>query len=113
MDDSVAIKMEERRKEFHLLLEGMLESKNVYFQPPSDNRVAKLKYPCIVYQLDNIDELYADSIPYGWTLQYSVTYISKLPDMKVPQRIASIPTAAFSRFFTTENLNHYVYRIFY
>ena len=42
-----------RRTELQTLLEEILGSKNVYFQPPD---TVSMKYPAIVYSLNRIDK---------------------------------------------------------
>ena len=44
------------RRELHEILVGILGSKNVYYEPPSS---LLMKYPAIVYSLDDIDKRYA------------------------------------------------------
>lgn len=92
------------------LLEKIMGNKNVYYQPPSDK---KLTYPCIIYQLDGVKSKYAGNLPYNNAKRYAITYISRLPDMFVPDKIAMLPTSSFNRFYISENLNHYVYRIYF
>ena len=83
---------------------------NVYFQPPEET---KLKYPCIVYELDDIDAFYADNAPYCFNSRYSLTYITRDPDDEKRYGIAKLPMCKFDRFFTSDNLNHYTYTIYY
>ena len=42
-------------------LEDILGSRNVYFQPPEN---LKIKYPAIIYSLNNINLRFADNMPY-------------------------------------------------
>lgn len=97
-------------EELQALLENLLGSRNVYFQPPSDK---KLSYPCIVYQLDYIRSIFADSIPYNNTKRYTVTYIDKSPDQYIPDKIGQLQFCSFSRFYVADNLNHYSYRLYF
>ena len=97
-------------EELQFLLEGLLGSTNVYYQPPEDK---KLEYPCIVYQLDGIKSTYGDNIPYWNAKRYLVTYIDQRPDMYIPDKIGSLPTASFNRAFVSDNLNHWAYRIYF
>lgn len=92
------------------LLTQVLGSKNVYFQPP-DAKV--MKFPCIVYQLSNVDTTYADNRDYVKYKCYQITYIDGSPDMTIPDKLDSLPMCSFVRFFTSENRNHYVYRIYH
>lgn len=97
-------------EELQFLLENLLGSSNVYFQPPEN---VQIKYPCIVYQLDYINTIYADSIPYNNRKRYSVTYISKSPDQFIPDKIMSLPMCSFDRFYVSDNLNHTSFRLYF
>lgn len=97
-------------EELQFLLEQLIGSTNVYFQPPDG---AKIQYPCIVYNLDYVKTSYADSIPFHNGKRYSVTYISKSPDQFIPDKLAQLPTAAFDRFYVADNLNHTTYRLYF
>lgn len=97
-------------EELQALLEETIGSRNVYFQPPADK---KLTYPCIVYQLDYIITSYANNLPYIPKKRYAVTYIDKSPDQYIPDKIGKLPFTAFSRFYVADNLNHYVYKMFF
>lgn len=92
------------------LLTTILGSKNVYFQPPDRS---KMKYPCIVYQLDGVDTQYADNRDYFKYKRYQLTYIDGTPDMTVPDKLDALPLCSFVRPFTSENRNHYVYKIYH
>lgn len=98
------------RIELQSLFEEILETKNVYFQPPES---IKIKYPCIIYHLANEDKLYADNNPYSRTKMYTVTVIDKNPDSLIPDKIGDLPMSSFDRFFTSNNLNHFVYRLYF
>lgn len=80
-----------------------------YFQPPESVR---LKYPCIVYDLDMIEGRYADDIRYVNKRRYSVTVIDPNPDSEIPDRITTLPYCRFSRHYTADNLHHYVFQIY-
>lgn len=99
-----------RRIQLHQMLVDVLDSKNVYFQPPEST---KLKYPCIIYSLDDIDADYADDIPYIDNRRYSVTVIDRDPDSLIRDKISQMKTSSYERGFTSDNLYHYVFNIFY
>lgn len=98
------------RLELHEILCGILGSRNVYFQPPES---VKLQYPCVVYDLCAIDTKFADNRPYTRKKQYSVTVIDKNPDSELPDKIGALPMCRFDRQFPADNLNHYVYRMYF
>lgn len=99
-----------KRLQLQALLETILGSRNVYFQPPTN---IKLKFPCIVYERDNVTSFHADNAPYRAFLRYKVTVIDRDPDSLIPREVAKIPTATFVRFYTADNLNHDVFNIFF
>lgn len=92
------------------ILEGILGSKYVYFQPPSTIRMT---YPCIVYQRSNADTKFADNKPYLHRQRYTVTVIDKDPDSVIPDKVAELPECVYDRFFTSENLNHDVFSLYF
>lgn len=98
------------RLNLQAILENTLGSRNVYFQPPA---TMVLKYPCIVYTLNNIDTRSANDKSYLISKQYRVTIIDPNPDSDIPNRVIQLPTCSFIRHFTADNLNHDVYNIYY
>jgi hypothetical protein len=90
------------------LLEGLLV--DVYFQPPES---FKINYPCIVFSISDIDTKFADDNPYRLKKRYTVTLIDKNPDNITMDKLALLPLCSFDRYFATDNLNHYVYNLYY
>ena len=99
-----------RRVQLQKNLENLLGSRNVYFQPPTGTRIA---YPCIIYKLDSATDQHAEDKIYRRLYRYSLTYITKDPDDPMTDKIDNIRYCSFGRFFTTDNLNHYVYTLYY
>lgn len=102
--------MSKPRIELHTFLEDVLGSRNVYFQPPES---FKLKYPCIIYQLASINSRKANNIKYKTEKCYTVTLIDKNPDSEFVDKFQTIKYCNFDRFFTNDNLNHWVFRIYF
>ena len=98
------------RLELHTVLTTLLGQANVYFQPPP---TVVMKYPCIVYALSNIETKYADDIIYKARKAYTATVIDQNPDSDIPERFTALNYCRFDRFFTADNLNHYVFAIYY
>lgn len=98
------------RLELQTLLETVLGSGNVYFQPPE---TLKMQYPCIVYNRDYAITNFADNKPYANTKRYSVTVIDRNPDSLIPDKIADLPMCLFVRHMTVNNLNHDIYNIYF
>lgn len=91
-------------------LEELLGSRNVYFQPPASVRI---NYPAIVYTRSDIDNTFADDSVYMQSHFYEATVIDEDPDSKIIEAISKLPTCRFSRHFTSENLNHDTFIIYY
>jgi hypothetical protein len=99
-----------QRLELQALLVGLLGSDNVYFQPPPS---LQMSYPCIVYNRSRIRTEFADDKPYATETQYQVTVIDKNPDNSVVEELVLLPKCVHERFFTADNLNHDVFRLFF
>ena len=98
------------RLELHELLCGILGSRNVYYQPPES---VKMKYPAIVYSKTDIRNIFADNEVYMQSHAYLITVIDEDPDSEVAEKISDLPTCRFNRHFNTDNLNHYVFRLYF
>lgn len=106
--------MPNRRLEIHRVLCNILDCPEIgdecrcHFQPDSNVR---LKYPVIIYKLQDLPMFYADNIPYlGYEL-YELTLIDRNPESLYVSCIAALPKAKFVRFFVSDNLNHWVFQI--
>ena len=89
-------------------LEEVLGNDRVYFQPPAS---ISLKYPCIVYEIADIETLHANNNPYHFERTYKVTLMHKDPDNTVVDGILSMPRCRFDTRYTVDNLYHYVFLI--
>lgn len=98
------------RPQLHSLLIQILGSNNVYFQPPP---TVQMKYPCIVYQRDDVSTEYASNLPYKHMKRYQITIMDRDPDSDIPARVAALPLCSFDRFYTADNLNHDVYNLYF
>lgn len=98
------------RLDLQAMLEEILGSRNVYFQPPES---VKMKYPAIVYSRSNIKNDFADNTVYMQSHMYQLIVIDEDPDSKIVQDISAIPTCKFNRHYTSDNLNHDVFTIYY
>lgn len=100
----------DNRLELHQILIDIIGNNNVYFQPPSS---IKLTYPCIIYKLSNFKVTYADSIKYANMKAYEITVIDQNPDSIIPSKLLELEYCQFNTFFTSDNLNHFVFSLFY
>lgn len=98
------------RSDLQLVFTALLQSSNVYFQPPP---TIKMEYPCIVYRRDYELAEHADDFPYKRDKRYLVTVIDRDPDSGIPDRVASLPKCTYDRFYTADNLNHDVFKLFF
>ena len=101
---------EARRIELQGILENVLGSKNVYFQPPSNVR---MKYPAIVYTRTGIDPIRANNGVYKMTASYEVVVIDANPDSSFVYKIAALPMCRHTNHFEQDNLNHDTFKLFY
>lgn len=99
-----------RRTELHNLLTNILGSGYVYFQPPE---TVKMVYPCIVYSLETIGTRHADDLPYMKDRAYAVIIIDKNPDLELVSKMSELKLCQFERHYTANNLNHWVFRIYF
>jgi hypothetical protein len=99
-----------QRLELQSLLLDILGTEHVYFQPPP---TIIMEYPCIVYQRDYVQINYADDYPYKHRKRYLITIIDRNPDSDIPDKVAQLQMCVFDRFYTADNLNHDVYKLFF
>jgi hypothetical protein len=101
----------DRRLQLQALLEELIGSSNVYFQPPE---TVKLLYPCIVYRRSVVGKTeYANDKPYHNQVAYDIIVIDKNPDSALLEKVASLPMCRYDRHFTKDNLNHDTYKLYY
>lgn len=103
-------RFEQRRLELHELLTELLGSRNVYYQPPESVR---MKYPAIKYSRDDIQNTFANNNVYMQQYAYEITVIDEDPDSEIVDKISKLPTARFERHYTSDDLNHDIYKIIF
>ena len=106
----------DRRLDMHHMLQnvykkatGRSSDGKVYFQPPANVR---LTYPCIIYKLIEMPLEHANNFPYKVEHCYELTVIDSDANSKLREAIARLPVCRPTRFFTSDNLNHYVFHIY-
>lgn len=97
------------RLELQTRLEDILGSRNCYFQPPAS---VQMKYPAIVYSLSSVNKRHANDEMYNTLTAYQVVLIDKNPDTQFLAPILKLPYCSFNRFYTADNLNHWVFTIY-
>ena len=98
------------RLELQTLLEDILGSENVYYQPPES---LQMSYPAIVYSLNNINGRYANDGVYIQDTAYKVVVIDYDPDSAIRDRISQLPRCRFDRHYKADNLNHYAFILYH
>lgn len=98
------------RPDLQTLLEELLGSDHVYFQPPS---TVQLKYPAIIYNRNDINNTFADDSVYKQSFEYKLTVIDKNPDSEIVKKVSALPKCRFDRHFNSNNLNHDVFVLYY
>ena len=96
------------RLELQSLLETLTE--HVYFQPPP---ASQMQYPCIVYSRDGVLARHADNELYRHAKRYQVTVIDRDPDTELADTVEALPFCSFQRYFAADDLNHYVFNLFF
>lgn len=98
------------RLELQTVLEEILGSRNVYFQPPSSVR---MQYPAIVYSRKDIEKRSADDRAYRNLPSYELVLIDKNPDSQFIVKILDLPYCSFDRHYESDNLNHDVFTLYF
>lgn len=99
------------RQEFHNKLKEIYPNISIYFQPPAS---IKMSYPCIIYNLDNINMTRADNKIYTAQYRYALTYVSNKPDDTDYQKLFdTFEYVNLERYYRADNLNHYLITILY
>lgn len=92
------------------LLEELLESRNVYYQPPEST---KMQYDAIRYSKKTIKSTYANNAKYLMRDCYELIVISRKPDSPVIKKLLALPYCSYDRHYVDDNLNHDVLIIYY
>ena len=102
---------EHERAEFRDKLREFIGSDNTYFCPPE---TVKMTYPCVVYTPESPFVRRANNSPYKFQNAYSVTFISKDPEWIKPEEVLNaFKFCHWEREFISDQLKHWVFRIFY
>lgn len=72
-----------------------------------------MNYPAIVYSRSNIENIHADDDVYLQACRYQVTIIDADPDSEIVERMSKFKRVRYKHHFTSDNLNHDVFEIYY
>lgn len=91
------------------MLEELIGSRNVYFQPPSSMRI---DYPCIVYSIKSVDNKYANNDIYKQDYFYELILVDSNPDSEYFHKLCKNPNCRFRNTYISDNLNHFVFNFY-
>ena len=99
-----------QRLKLQALLEGILGSENVYFQPPNN---LTMSYPAIVYNVGGLNNDYGDNLPYNQTIEWDITVIHSNSDNDIWLKIGALPMCVLTRTAVVDNLYHYYFTLYF
>lgn len=85
------------------VLENIMQSRNVYYQPPNN---FKMNYPAIKYSLNMLGSKNANNEKYFRTKEYVLTIMDKNPDSNIPMKLLKLPYTTFDRQYVVDGLYH-------
>lgn len=102
--------MAKNREVLQSILENILGSRNVYFQPPETVRIS---YPAIVYSISNVRNVYANNTVYYQDDIYNIVVIDKDPGGKIMRKVSLLPFCQFNSHYVSDNLYHDTFTIYF
>lgn len=102
--------MAKSRIELQNLLEGILGTRNVYYQPPESIR---MEFPAIIYSLNRIRNNHADNSVYIKSKEYELMVIDWDPESEIIEKVLKLPFCRFDRSYKADDLNHFVFTLNY
>jgi hypothetical protein len=84
--------------------------RHVYFQPPESLR---MKYPAIRYSLNDINNTHASDGVYTQSRSYEIIIIDPDPDSEIVDKVSKLPLCRFNRAYKSDNLNHWVFTLYF
>ena len=100
----------EKRIMLQNLLETILGSRQVYFQPPES---VTMSYPAIKYSRTKSDTKYANDSSYIQKTRYELIVIDRKPNNPVIEELMKLPYCSYDRGYKSNNLNHDVLTLYY
>ena len=96
------------RLDFHAELVAITDA-NVYFQPPAN---VKLKYPCVIYNVQRYVGEEADNIKFITGTEYKLMAIHTDPDDPLPTLVLEkLPRCRSDRIYPLNGLYHSVFTV--
>lgn len=91
-------------------LEKLLNSRNVYYQPP---KTLKMEYDAIRYSKSKPKAIHASDARYISKNCYELIVISRRPDNPVIEKLLDLPYCSYDRQYVSDNLYHDVLTIYW
>lgn len=98
------------RLELQSKFEELLNSRNVYYQPPESIRMS---YTAIKYSRSDVNVRHADNTAYSKKTKYEVIVIARDPDDPVIEKLLELPYCSYDRHYVSDNLHHDVLTLYY
>lgn len=98
------------RPDLQTIFESILNSENVYFNPPESK---KMSYPAIRYSRARIQSRFANNSVYKQDNRYEVIAIYRDPDSDIPVKISQLPMCSHDRHYVADNLHHDVFTLYF
>lgn len=98
------------RLSLQTMLEELLGSRNVYYQPPAS---VYMQYPAIVYSRRRVENVHADNAIYNQNTSYEVIVIDEDPDSEIVAKVTQLPMCSHDRHYTADDLNHDVFTLYF
>ena len=84
---------------------------HVYFQPGTNTTIV---YPCIVYELNDVDVTRADNKPYIKYDVYTITHVYKSPSANIRDVLMdAFDFISYNRQFKNDGLYHDVFTLYF
>lgn len=90
-------------------LEEILESSNVYYNPPAS---MKMEYDAIRYTKKIIQSKFADNSAYSLRDCYEIVVIARQPDHPAIKKLLRLPYCSYDRSYKADNLYHDVLTLY-
>lgn len=96
--------LESTRMQLHTILTGLLDEESVIYSPSSNT---SLVYPCIIYDFNKENSLYANNLKYGSMLEFSITLMTL--DVTDPLFSTLNNLFTFDTNYMSDNVCHFVF----
>lgn len=94
------------RLKFHNQLCCAFNTKNVYFQPPE---TLKIRYPAIIYSINNTSIKKADNRNYNYRIIFKVVLVSRDPESDMIDTMIDNFICNYESSYVADGLNHTVF----